>query len=117
VFRRKDARKHGLGRRIEGGGVAGPRGVLVEAMITTGGSSLSAIRALRVAGAAADACLAIISYGFAEAVDAFTDTGVELSVLTTFETVLNEAVEAGLVTADAAQVVRDWLADPRGWAG
>jgi orotate phosphoribosyltransferase len=115
VFVRKEVREHGLGRRIEGGEVEGRRVVLVEDMVTTGGSSLAAVQALRDAGADASDCLAIISYGFAEAVAAFEDAGVGLSVLTTFETVLNEAVEARHVTAEAAQVVRDWLADPHGW--
>ena len=51
VFVRKEAREHGLGRRVEGGDVAGRRTLLVEDMVTTGGSSLSAVEALREAGA------------------------------------------------------------------
>jgi orotate phosphoribosyltransferase len=115
VFVRKAGRSHGLGRRIEGGDVAGRRVVLVEDMITTGGSSLSALEALRAAGAADVDCLAIVSYGFAEAARGFADAGLSLGVLTTFEVVLDEGVATGRVDAVSAQAVRQWLADPHGW--
>jgi orotate phosphoribosyltransferase len=115
VFVRKQAREHGLGRRIEGGEVAGRRVLLVEDMVTTGGSSLSSIEALAEAGASASTCLAIISYGFVEAVQAFADAGIGLDVLTTFEVVLDEGVRSGRVTEDAARASLRWLADPHGW--
>jgi orotate phosphoribosyltransferase len=115
VFVRKQTREHGLGRRVEGGEVDGRRVLLVEDMVTTGGSSLAALQALRDAGALVEDCLAIVSYGFAGAVRAFADAGVTLGVLTTFETVLDEGVASGGVSPGAAQVVRDWLADPHGW--
>jgi orotate phosphoribosyltransferase len=115
VFVRKGERDHGMGRRIEGGDVSGRRVVLVEDMITTGGSSLTAVDALRAAGADVGRCLAIVSYGFAEALDAFEAAGVALGVLTTFEVVLDVAVVSGRVGEAAAAAVRDWLADPHGW--
>ena len=96
---------------------AGLRTLLVEDMVTTGGSSLSAVAALREAGATVDACLAIITYGFAEARQAFAEASVHLEVLTTFETVVAEARAAGLVDETGAAAVRDWLADPHGWRG
>ncbi len=117
VFVRKEAKGHGLGRRVEGGDVSGRRTLLVEDMVTTGGSSLSAVAALREAGATVDACLAIITYGFAEARQAFAEASVHLEVLTTFETVVAEARAAGLVDETGAAAVRDWLADPHGWRG
>lgn len=116
VFVRKEAKDHGLGRRIEGGEVDGRRAVLVEDMVTTGGSSLSAVAALRGAGATVGDCLAIITYGFAEAFEAFEAAGVQLTTLTTFETVLAEALGAGLVEARQAELVHSWLRDPHGWS-
>jgi orotate phosphoribosyltransferase len=115
VFVRKAAKVHGLGRRIEGGEVAGRRVVLVEDMVTTGGSSLAAVDALRDAGASVAECLAIITYGFDEAVEAFRTAGVRLSVLTTFEDVVREALMAGRIEPAGADVVRSWLADPHAW--
>jgi orotate phosphoribosyltransferase len=115
VFVRKEAKGHGLGRRVEGGDVSGLRTLLVEDMVTTGGSSLSAVAALREAGATVDACLAIITYGFPEASRAFADDAMSLLVLTTFEMVVEEARSAGLIDAAGAAAVRAWLADPHGW--
>ncbi len=115
VFVRKKARDHGLGRRIEGGDVSGQQVVLVEDMVTTGGSSLSAIEALRDAGAHADDCLAIITYGLAESLDAFAAAGCRLTTLTTFEVVVDEALASDAIDARSADLVRSWLADPRAW--
>ena len=115
VFVRKAAKEHGLGRRIEGGDVAGQRTILVEDMVTTGGSSLSAVEALREAGAAVSDCFAIITYGFSEALEAFDAAGVTLTTLTTFEAVVAEALTAGTVDEREAELVRSWLSDPHAW--
>ena len=116
VFVRKAAKDHGLARRVEGGDVSGHRIVLIEDMITTGGSSLSAVAALRGAGATVERCLAIISYGFADARAAFDDAGVELEVLTTFATVLDTAEASGRMTGRDSEAIRAWLADPSAWS-
>jgi orotate phosphoribosyltransferase len=115
VFVRKEAKAHGTKKRVEGGDVRGRRVVLVEDLVTTGGSSLSGVEALRAEGAVVEDCLAIISYGFAEAKAAFDAAGVRLHTLTTFEEVLESGTRAGRVSADDAASVRDWLRDPHGW--
>jgi len=117
VFVRKAAKEHGLGRRIEGGDVSGQQTILVEDMVTTGGSSLSAVEALRESGAQVADCFAIITYGFSEAVRAFDEAAVTLTTLTTFETVVAEALSAGAINERAADLVRSWLADPHAWDG
>lgn len=117
VFVRKEAKGHGLGRRIEGGDVSGRRTILVEDMVTTGASSLSAVGALREAGAEVHDCLAIITYGFAEALEAFDTAGVTLTTLTTFESVLAQALLAGTIDQREAALVRSWLDDPHAWDG
>ena len=115
VFVRKAAKEHGLGRRVEGGEVSGRRTVLVEDMVTTGGSSLSAVEALREAGALVSDCFAIITYGFDEALHAFAGAEVRLATLTTFETVVAEASARGQIDDREAEQVRAWLADPHAW--
>lgn len=117
VFVRKEAKEHGLGRRIEGGDVTGRDVALVEDVVTTGGSSLSAVEALREAGARVGRCLAIVTYGFAETELAFRSAGVTLDVLTTIETVLDVGRTSGRISEVAAATVRAWLADPRAWSG
>jgi orotate phosphoribosyltransferase len=108
VFVRKAGRDHGLGRRIEGGDVAGRNVALVEDMVTTGGSSLSAVQALREAGASVTTCLAIISYGFPEADRAFAEAAIGLHVLTTFETVIEASLATGSVTAGVHMAGPGW---------
>jgi len=116
VFIRKEAKDHGTKKRVEGGDVNGKRVVLVEDLVTTGSSSIAAIEALRAEGAVVTDCLAIISYGFAEAADLFVQHGVMLHATTTFEAVLEIAVERGTIDAVGAVLVLDWLREPRGWA-
>lgn len=116
IFIRKEPKAHGTKKRIEGGDVAGRRVVLVEDLVTTGGSSIAAIEALRAEGAVAGDCLAIISYGFPEAVKQFEAAGIRLHVTTTFQVVLDRALERGLIDEAGAAVVRDWLEEPYTWA-
>ena len=116
VFIRKEAKGHGTKKRVEGGDVNGLRVVLVEDLVTTGMSSLAAIEALRDEGAVVEDCMAIISYGFAEAREAFARAGVRLHAATDFESVLTVAQERGAIDAAGADVVRDWLREPHGWA-
>ncbi|MGI4829759.1 MAG: orotate phosphoribosyltransferase [Janthinobacterium lividum] len=116
VFIRKQPKEHGKRARIEGGDVAGKRVLLVEDLVTTGGSSLSGVQALRDAGATVTDCLAIISYEFREATEAFSAAGVRLHTLTGFDAVLAGALATGLLNEDRAAAIRDWLRDPHGWA-
>ncbi len=116
VFVRKELKEHGTKRRIEGGDVAGRRVVLVEDLVTTGGSSIAAVEALRAEGAVVSDCLAIISYDFPEAVELFERAGIRLHATTKFEAVLESALEREMIDEAGAAVVRDWLEEPRSWA-
>jgi orotate phosphoribosyltransferase len=115
VFIRKEAKGHGTKKRVEGGDVAGRRVLLVEDRVTTGGSSLSGIEALRAEGAVVEDCVVIISYGFAEAEKAFAEAGVRLHALTNFEAVLEAALRRGTIDERGAAEVREWMRDPHGW--
>ncbi len=116
IFVRKEAKEHGAKRRVEGGDVAGRRVLLVEDLVTTGSSSIAAIAALRDEGAVVTDCLAIISYGFPDAIELFQSSNVRLHAATDFPTVLEIAVERARITQPEAALVRDWLNDPHGWA-
>jgi orotate phosphoribosyltransferase len=116
IFIRKEAKEHGAKKRVEGGDVGGKAVVLVEDLVTTGGSSLSAVEALRAEGAVVRDCLCIISYGFAEGRENFAKAGVNVHALTTFADVLEAALAHGKLDDDGAATVRNWLSDPRGWA-
>jgi len=111
VFVRKEAKGHGLKNRIEGGTVEGKRVLLIEDLVTTGGSSLDGVKAMREAGATVADALAIVSYGFPQAADAFTEAGVTLHTLTNFDAIVSEAA----LSAEDSETIQTWRSDPYGW--
>ena len=115
VFVRKGSKAHGKGQRIEGGEARHKRVLLIEDLVTTGGSSLSAVDALRDTGALVTDVAAIISYGFSAATDAFDCAGLRLHTLTDFATVLSQAQLRGALNEYEIAVVQRWFADPYNW--
>ncbi|GAB4573850.1 MAG: orotate phosphoribosyltransferase [Anaerolineae bacterium] len=115
VFVRKEAKGHGLQSQIEGGDVSGRHVLLVEDLVTTGGSSLAGVAALRAAGATVTDCLCITTYGFAEAQEAFRAAGVTLHPLTPFRTIAAQALTGGYFGPEELALVEAWLDDPHHW--
>ena len=115
VFIRKETKQHGKTRRIEGGPVANKKALLLEDLVTTGGSSLAGVDALREAGAVVSDLVAIVSYGFHEANAAFEQAAVSLHTLTNFETLLAAALEREMFTEAEAGIIGDWFTDPHDW--
>ncbi len=116
VYVRPQSKEHGTQNRIEGGHVDGKRVLLVEDMITTGGSSLSGVSALRDAGAMIEDCLTVTTYGFAMSRQAFQAAGIRLHPLTDFRTIIMEALSAGQFGEAERAIIENWLDDPHGWA-
>lgn len=116
LFVRKQPKDHGTRSRIEGGDVRDKCILLVEDLVSTGLSSLSGIDALKAEGAIAADCLAIVSYGFPEAREAFAASGVRLHSLTTFPIILEAAQRLGQLRADQAEKIQEWFQDPHGWS-
>ncbi len=110
VFVRKEDKEHGRGHVVEGGNVKGRRVLLVEDMVTTGGSLMDGVKKLRDAGAIVEDCISITSYGFTE-----MET-ITLYSLVEFSTILQAAVEQGYLTNQTRTLVEDWFNEPRGWA-
>lgn len=115
VFVRKEAKEHGKQKRVEGGNVRGRQVLLVEDLVTTGGSSLDGINALRAEGAVVEHVLAIVSYGFAEAQKAFVQANIKLHTLTNFTAILEEALMMGKLGEAEIGVINDWFKDPYTW--
>ncbi len=116
VFVRKQIKGHGTQSRIEGGDVAGKRVLLIEDHISTGGSSLAGVAALREVGAVVEDCLAITSYELNEAAEAFEAAGVRLHVLAGFGAIVEAGYAMGRFSADELKIIEDWARDPQGWA-
>jgi orotate phosphoribosyltransferase len=116
VFVRKQAKDHGSMKRVEGGDVAGNKVLLIEDHITTGGSSLIGVEALRSEGASIEHCLAITSYGFPGTVAEFNQVGVMLHVLCNLSIILEVAKKRGRFGSEELNMIIDWSHDPQGWA-
>lgn len=116
VFVRKQPKEHGTQRRIEGGEVTGLSVLLIEDLVSTGGSSLSGIEALRAEGAVVNHCLAIVSYNFSDTIGRFVTAGVELHTLTTFSVILEQATAQKRYNSVELDLIQDWLNNPRQWA-
>ncbi len=116
VYVRGQAKGHGKEQLVEGLPPAGRRTVVVEDLVTTGGSSLASVAALRQAGASVSHVLAIFSYGFPATAASFAQAGVRLLPLTTLPVLLDVAVRTGVLSAAERQMVADWALDPAAWS-
>lgn len=117
VYVRSKPKDHGLENLIEGELRPGMKVVVVEDLISTGGSSLKAVEAIRNNGCEVVGMVAAYTYGFDIAAEAFKNAKVQLVTLTNYEAVVEEAVRIGYITEDDVQVLNDWRKDPAHWNG
>lgn len=115
VFVRKQAKDHGKKSMVEGGNVKNKRVVLIEDLVSTGGSSLNGVESLRAEGAIITDCLVIVSYDFIEAQNAFKEANVNLHPLTTFAVILEECLALGKLTKAEIEKIKEWFLDPHSW--
>ena len=113
---RSSAKGHGKENRIEGALEAGQRVVVVEDLVSTGGSVISAADALREAGAVPVAALAVFTYGFADAQSAFEAAGLPLLTLTDLDALARAARTSGALEDGALETLAAWRRDPHGWS-
>lgn len=112
---RSKAKDHGMGNLIEGTLPEGSKVVVVEDLISTGGSSLKAVEALRAAGFEVVGMVAAYTYGFPIAEQAFAEANVKLVTLTNYEAVVSVATESGYITADQQPTLDQWRKNPAEW--
>ncbi|MBR0117495.1 MAG: orotate phosphoribosyltransferase [Prevotella sp.] len=115
VYIRNKPKDHGLENLIEGELTPGTKVVVVEDLISTGGSSLKAVEAVRKSGCEVIGMVASYSYGFDVAKEAFKNANVELVTLTDYDHVVAEAVETAYITSDDVQLLNEWRKDPANW--
>ncbi len=112
---RSKPKDHGMGNLIEGTLPASSKVVVVEDLISTGGSSLQAVNALRQAGFEVVGMVAGFTYGFAIAAEAFRKSGVELVTLSDYEHLVEVARETGYVKEGDMETLREWREAPAEW--
>ncbi len=115
VYVRSAPKDHGLENLIEGNLIPGQRVVVVEDLISTGGSSLKAVEAVRNAGCEVVGMAAIFSYRFPIAEEHFKEAKVNLVTLSHYEAVLEAALKTGYITDNDLETLKEWRKNPAMW--
>jgi orotate phosphoribosyltransferase len=116
AYVRPEPKNHGMGRQVEGPSGAGHRVVLIEDLISTGGSSIRCVEALRQEGAEVLEVLALFSYGLPRAEAAFQAAAVPLAVLATFDDLAARAGSQGILDPADLASLAEWRADTAAWS-
>lgn len=115
VYVRPKPKDHGTGAQIEGNLPKGARVVVVEDLISTGGSSLSAVDCLQKSGAVVLGMVAIFTYNFIKSRRAFEYANVELYTLSHYEVLLEQALECNYIRKEDLEMLRQWRINPESW--
>ncbi len=115
VYIRSEAKKHGLTNMIEGVVEKGQSVVVIEDLISTGGSSLKAVDALREAGCDVKGMAAIFTYGFKTATDNFKKSKCKLITLSNYETLIKKALQTEYITDKDLKSLQEWRENPSEW--
>lgn len=112
IYIRSSAKNHGLENLIEGAYTPGQKVVVIEDLISTGGSSLQAVEALRNAGCEVLGMLAIFTYGFQKAVDNFEAANCQVDTLSNYNAMIDLAVKEGYVKPEEVEKLKAWRVSP-----
>lgn len=117
IYVRPKPKEHGLGNQIEGYFEPGQKVVVIEDLISTGKSSLQVVDVIRAAGMEVMGMVSIFTYGFPVATENFEKAGVPYVSLTNYPTLIELAVEKGIVSPNQQGVLMEWRKDPAVWTG
>jgi orotate phosphoribosyltransferase len=115
MYVRPEPKKHGMGNQIEGHLEAGQKVVMVEDLISTGGSSLKAVAPVREAGCEVLGVASIFNYGFQTAADNFKAADCAFFSLSDYSALLEVALETGDIKQEELEVLKAWRENPSGW--
>jgi len=108
VYVRSKAKEHGRGNQIEGKYAAGQKVVVVEDIVSTGGSSITAVEALRAAGCEVLGVVCVYTYNLPRAEQAFEEAGIKYVSLTNFDYLIEAANESGTIKEEDIPFLKDW---------
>lgn len=117
VYVRPKPKEHGLGNQIEGNLKRGQKVVVIEDLISTGKSSLQVVDVLKATGVEVVGMVAIFTYGFTTADEAFKKAAIPLKTLTNYPTLIELAIEKGIVNAEQQKTLLNWSGNPAEWSG
>lgn len=116
IYVRSSAKEHGTGQRIEGDYNGFSSVFVIEDLVSTGKSSLSAVDALRESGLEIKGLMAIFTYGFPDAIQRFKESDCSFFTLTDYPTMLEEASRSGYITEVQKADLDSWSSDPIAWS-
>ncbi len=117
LYVRPKPKEHGLGNQIEGYYEPGQKIVVIEDLVSTGKSSLQVVDVLRESGLEIIGMVSIFTYGFSISTEMFAKAGIRYQSLTDYPTLIQLAIEKGIIKKDQAEVLLKWRNDPAGWSG
>lgn len=112
---RSEAKKHGMGKQIEGSIQPGTKVVVVEDLVSTGKSSIHAVEVLKAAGCEVLGLVAIFTYGFPLASESFRNAGCPFYALSNYEALIPVAIQKGVVREDQMDLLAQWRKSPESW--
>jgi orotate phosphoribosyltransferase len=115
IYVRPEAKGHGRQNQIEGFFENGQKAVVIEDLISTGKSSLNAVKALQKANINVKGMVAIFSYGFDFAIKNFEKFGVELTTLSDYNNLLQQAIDTNYIKEDERTTLESWRKNPSDW--
>lgn len=115
AYVRSSPKDHGLENLIEGNLKPGQKVVVIEDLISTGGSSLKAVEAIRAAGCEVVGMAAIFTYEFPIAVENFRKAGVTLRTLSNYNSMLDAALATKYIKEEDIETLKEWRKDPANW--
>jgi len=115
IYVRPEPKGHGRKNQIEGHLESGQNVVVIEDLISTGKSSLNAVKALKESGATVKGMVAIFSYGFDLASENFKNSNVYLSILSDYSHLLEQAMDSKYITEKELDTLTEWRKDPENW--
>lgn len=115
IYVRSSPKDHGMGNLIEGDLKAGSKVVVIEDLISTGGSSLKAVEAVRDAGAEVLGMVAIFTYGFPVSENAFKEHNVKLTTLSNYNAMLETALSINYIKHEQMDTLKEWRKNPDTW--
>lgn len=118
IYIRPEKKEHGAGRQIEGDLTPHSVVLLLEDLISTGGSSLKALAVIEEEGkSCCENIFAIVTYGMKKSQEAFAEAHKKLTTLTDFAHIFEMAINLKLISADERELLQEFIADPPAWGG
>ena len=117
VYVRPKPKEHGLGNQVEGYFEKGQKAVIIEDLVSTGKSGLQVVDVLKRAGVEILGMVSIFTYDFPVAKEAFAEAGITYYPLTNYPSLIELAIEKGIVSDDQQEILLKWRMDPANWNG